>query len=126
MCLKNSALDDLRASLEQPVSLLKQIFRNLSMTRTNFKIFESASDDEIGVFKTQLDIFDDNILDLKSKTKLEDFPLFSKFLQKHSSLRLYSLYFWPNSSMQSLHSSDMRACEKLPRASFPTLPVKNT
>ena len=64
------------------------------MTRTEFKLFDPASEDELEALAKYYDIFDDGIRNLTSKNNLNKFPVFKTFLETHSSSRTYSFHIF--------------------------------
>ena len=83
-CDKDPRLSEaLRESLEPTIDLLKETFLRLSMARTEFKLYEPASKEELNSFSEFYDIFDEGISMLKSKNNLHKYPIFKKNLDTH-------------------------------------------
>ena len=63
------------------------------MTRTEFRILDPATKEELDGFISNY-IFDNGIHNLISKYKLKDFPRFQSFLEAHTSSRTYSFHLF--------------------------------
>ena len=92
-CDKEPRLKEaLKVSLDSSIELLKEIFSRLSMTRTEFLLYDPSSDEDLNNFTKYYDVFDAEIQELTLKSKLNSFPLFKQFLETHTSLRAYSFH----------------------------------
>ena len=67
-CQKEPHLKEaLQNSLHTPIQLQKEIFSRLSMSQTEFRILDPASEGELDAFISNYDIFDNGIDNLTSK-----------------------------------------------------------
>ena len=62
------ALDE---SLSVCIDLLKSVFSQLSLKNEKFKIFESASAEELAKYKLEDEVFDKSIADLEKKESMQ-------------------------------------------------------
>ena len=113
----------LKESLHTIIELLRETFLRLSMTRTEFKLFDPESKDELEALAKYYDIFDEGIRNLTSKSNLNKFPVFKTFLETHTSSRTYSFHIFKCGAESCIYHSPLRGSAPEP---FPDpVPVTN-
>ena len=113
----------LKKSFHTIIQFLRETFLGLSMTQTEFKLFDPASKDKLEALAKYYDIFDEGIINLTSKNNLNKFPVFKTFLETHTSSRTYSFHIFKCGDESCIYHSPLRG--SAPRPFTDPVPVTN-
>ncbi|XP_070556692.1 uncharacterized protein [Ptychodera flava] len=90
MAKKNPQLkEDIKDSIQQPVSLISSIVQNLQLKEEKFSVFTSASDEEIDQLLDQLHQIDDSLSIKMTKKQVLQSENMKEFYDKHVMERHY-------------------------------------